>query len=117
MLRQCNRRLQKSRNTHYRWQKEDEDYTEAVLEQSEVILDIAESKLLEKVQEGDIRAIMFILKTKGKARGYDEKRTVSVNQQVSGTPQIHFGDTSTRYEIVTKEMSQTELDDIGFVDS
>ena len=83
-----------SRQTHYRWLKEDEDYAEAVLEQSEVVLDIAEAKLIERVQEGDLRAIMFLLKTKGKERGYDEKRTISLKQQSSGAPQIHFGDTT-----------------------
>lgn len=86
-----------SRQTHYRWLKEDEEYAKIIQEQSEVILDIAENKLLEKVQEGDMRAIMFILKTKGKERGYDEKRTISINSQSNtGCPQIVFGDTSQR---------------------
>lgn len=100
-----------SRQTHYRWLKEDEEYAEAVSEQSETILDIAERKLLEKVEEGDLRAIMFLLKTKGKERGYDEKRTVSIDHQpISGAPIITFGDTSRQeMRIVTKAEFEASL--------
>jgi len=109
-----------SRQSHYRWLKDDTDYTEAVLEQSDVALDIAEQRLMELIEEGSMRAIIFFLETKGKHRGYSKKieyQDKSHGIKASGSPIITFGDTTHKYEIVTKEMTQEELDDIGFVDS
>lgn len=68
-----------SRNTHYRWVKEDEDYKEAVEDLSNVTLDFAESKLHESIMDGNIAAIIFYLKTKGKIRGYIERSEVQVD--------------------------------------
>lgn len=67
-----------SRNTHYRWVKEDEEYKEAVEDLSNVTLDFAESKLHESIMDGNIAAIIFFLKTKGKIRGYIERSELSV---------------------------------------
>ena len=39
----------------------------------EGVLDLAEGKILEKIRDGDIAAIIFFLKTKGKNRGYIER--------------------------------------------
>jgi hypothetical protein len=39
----------------------------------EGVLDLAEGKILEKIRDGDIAAIIFFLKTKGKNRGYTER--------------------------------------------
>ena len=42
----------------------------------EHILDLAESKLVEAINDGNLTAIMFYLKTKGKHRGYTERHQV-----------------------------------------
>jgi len=39
----------------------------------EELVDIAENKLLESIQKGDITAIIYTLKTLGRYRGYSEK--------------------------------------------
>lgn len=39
----------------------------------EIILDMAESKLFEAVNNGDTQMIKYILSTKGRKRGYNEK--------------------------------------------
>ncbi len=41
--------------------------------ETESVLDIAESKLIENIQDNDNTAIIFYLKTKGRNRGYVEK--------------------------------------------
>jgi len=62
-----------SRRIHYDWLKNDENYRKAVEEIDNVVLDKAESALYNAIDEGDLTAIIFLLKTKGKKRGYIEK--------------------------------------------
>ena len=66
-----------SRETHYRWLREDADYKAAVESLSDVALDFAESQLHKKIMEGDTTATIFFLKTKGKKRGYIERQELS----------------------------------------
>jgi hypothetical protein len=61
-----------SRDTHYRWMKNDEEYKIAVDDLSNVALDFAESKLHKLIENENATAIIFFLKTKGKKRGYVE---------------------------------------------
>jgi hypothetical protein len=39
----------------------------------EALLDLAESQLYKKIEEGDLTSIIFALKTIGKSRGYVER--------------------------------------------
>lgn len=66
-----------SRETHYRWLREDEDYKKAVDDLSNVALDYAESKLHSQIKKENPTAIIFYLKTKGKKRGYVERQEIS----------------------------------------
>lgn len=54
----------------------------AFLEQREVIIDLAESKLLNMVNAGDKDAVFFLLKTIGKKRGYSERSETEVSGAV-----------------------------------
>lgn len=62
-----------TRQTHYRWLREDPQYADDVQDLANVTLDFAESKLHEQIMEGNTAAIIFFLKTKGKGRGYIER--------------------------------------------
>lgn len=62
-----------SRSTFYRWYKTDEEFKEQVDIVTETQIDYVESKLIKNISAGDTTAIIFYLKTKGKARGYSEK--------------------------------------------
>ena len=42
----------------------------------ESVLDLAEVKLIENIEDGDMGAIKYMLSTKGKKRGYVEKQQV-----------------------------------------
>lgn len=62
-----------SRQTHYEWLREDENYKAAVEGIADIALDFAESKLHKSIEGGSDTAIIFYLKTKGKRRGYVER--------------------------------------------
>ena len=66
-----------SRQSHYDWYKEDENYRNAVDDLSDVALDFAESMLHKQIQDKDTAATIFFLKTKGKKRGYIERQEVT----------------------------------------
>jgi hypothetical protein len=57
--------------------KDDEDLQTIVTQARESLVDIAESSLLKQIKEGNTAAIIFTLKTQGKARGYVERQEIS----------------------------------------
>ena len=65
-----------SRNTHYTWLKQDDIYKEAVDDIENIALDFAESQLHKQIKEGSTAATIFLLKTKGKKRGYIERQEI-----------------------------------------
>lgn len=74
-----------SRITHYSWLKKYPEYVERVNEITDRNLDEVENVLLEKIfNDRDTTAIIFYLKTKGKARGYVEQTPNFVNVNVTG---------------------------------
>lgn len=66
-----------SRKTEIRWRKEDPEYAAAVADVSEVALDFVETKLFKKINDGSEAAIIFYLKTKGRNRGYFERKEIA----------------------------------------
>ena len=75
-----------SRDTHYRWMSDDEDYKAEVESLSDVALDFAESQLFKKIKDGDTTAMIFFLKTKGKKRGYVEKTQIEHSGEMRMSP-------------------------------
>ncbi len=66
-----------SRETHYRWTREDETYKAAVDSIADIALDFAESQLHKQIQNGEVSSTIFYLKTKGKKRGYVERQELT----------------------------------------
>lgn len=77
----CRQSNIKSRTTYYRW-LENEDFRDAVENVNESFIDLAESQLRAAVSRGDMNAVFFLLKTKGKSRGYVERteQSFSMNE-------------------------------------
>jgi hypothetical protein len=73
-----------SRETHYRWLKEDDKYKEAVDGISDIALDFAESQLHLQIMNGEVSSTIFYLKTKGKRRGYVERTEIEGNMNITG---------------------------------
>ena len=63
------------RQTYYEWKKVDPEFVESCESINEGLVDNAESKLKELIDRGNVVAIIFYLKCKGKKRGYAEKQT------------------------------------------
>ena len=68
-----------SRTTYYKYYNEDKDFKQSVDNIDDIAIDVADSKLLELINDKNITAIIFYLKTKGKKRGYVEKQEVDPN--------------------------------------
>lgn len=88
------------RSTYYRWYADDCDFREAVDDIAETQIDFVESKLLRAINNGDVTATIFYLKTKGKKRGYSDKAqpsavpaptTASMPAPTSGALPGHVG--------------------------
>ena len=61
------------RKTFYNWKKTDDDFRDKAEEIIDKILDDIEDVVYTKALEGDLKAAFFVLKTKGKKRGWSEK--------------------------------------------
>lgn len=63
-----------ARQTFYNWFTEDKEFAQKINDAQEGVIDMAESMLIKKVKEGSTPEILFLLKTKGKSRGYVERQ-------------------------------------------
>ena len=68
-----------SHSTIYRRVRDNEVLREIIEDEREAFLDFVESKLHEKIEEGNMTAIIFYLKTQAKHRGYCEPLKKSVS--------------------------------------
>ena len=70
------------RSTYYKWLKEDEMFSMAVQEIENIALDFAESQLHKQIMDGNTTATIFLLKTKGKKRGYIERQEIQHDSSI-----------------------------------
>jgi hypothetical protein len=68
------------RVTHYRWMRADMEYKAAVESIADKALDFAETHLHALIKDKNPAAVIFFLKTKGKARGYVERQEIEVQE-------------------------------------
>jgi len=72
-----------ARSTFYNYYNNDKDFKNSVDEISNLTLDFAESQLHKQIKEGNTTATIFYLKTKGKKRGYIERKEVEMTADIS----------------------------------
>ena len=66
-----------ARSTFYEWINKDEEFKSKVNDIQNIALDFAESQLHKQIQGGNTAATIFLLKTKGKKRGYVERQEIT----------------------------------------
>ena len=72
-----------NRSTHYEWLKKDSEYKQKVDDLENLMLDFAETNLHQQIQEGNTTATIFLLKTRGRKRGYIERQNIQVEADIS----------------------------------
>ncbi len=65
------------RTTFYNYYNEDKEFAKKVDDIENVALDFAESQLHKQIQDGSTAATIFLLKTRGKKRGYVERQEIT----------------------------------------
>jgi len=91
-----------SYTTMYRYVTEFPSVAQAVKEAKEALLDFAEGKLYQKMQQGDMTALIFYLKTQGKRRNYTERQEVT---GAEGAPlQVQIVVSSEKAKALTEEI-------------
>jgi len=74
------------RTTFYQYLKDDIDFANNVKEIENIALDFAESQLHKQIRDGNTPAtIFYLLKTKGKKRGYVERQEIIHDNQIKST--------------------------------
>ena len=76
------RELRVARSSVYRRISKFPDLQKVKLEEDERHLDEAEKKMFELCQQGNITALIFTLKTKGRHRGWAEKQELAIQAQI-----------------------------------
>ena len=73
-----------SRTTFYNWKRDDKEFAQALVDSDPVehFLDFVENKLIMLINEKNVAAVLFALKTKGKHRGYVEKQIIENSQTI-----------------------------------
>jgi hypothetical protein len=94
-----------SRAAHYQWLEKNDKYREAVSDLNERVIDIAESKLMRNINEGNQKAIEYFLDAKAKVRGYGQARRLDIGG-VSNNP-LHIAD-------VSDDVLKEKLLELGF---
>ncbi len=67
------RELNISAETFYQWKKRDLAFKKACKEVEYKLVDYAENKLWEHIENGCVKSLLYFLKAKGRKRGWDAK--------------------------------------------
>ena len=66
-----------SRTQVYKWRDEDPTFIDQINEVQQIVLDFAEDKLFEHIDNDNVPSLLFFLKCRGKERGYVERQEIT----------------------------------------
>lgn len=90
VLSELARRLGVSRQTVYTWINDYPEVSEAIEQERQIVLDLAESAIYRAVEGGDLSAAKYLLSTRGKDRGFSTRQEVAAEIQQTGQVIIHL---------------------------
>lgn len=73
-----------SRDTYYSYYNKDTDFAMACDDCENIALDFVESQLHQQIKNGVPSSTIFFLKTKGKKRGYVERKEIEHDGKIEG---------------------------------
>lgn len=104
------------RSTAFRWRKSDLKFATSLHDVEESMLDEAESKLMELVRSGNLQAVKFLLRTKGRSRGYGDRLEIAqtVKQVDTKRLELLLSDNRTRQalEILALKSLESKPDEV-----
>ena len=68
-----------NRDTYYEYYNSDPEFRRKVDDINEIVIDFAETQLYKKIKEGSEKSILFLMKYKGKKRGYTDSIDITSN--------------------------------------
>lgn len=77
-----------TRETFYRWLKEDPEFKERVDDIDNMTLDYVETQLYKQIREGSEKSILFYMKYKGRKRGYTDSIDVTTGGEKINTIEV-----------------------------
>jgi len=90
-----------ARRTFYNWLDTDADFRRSVEDINEEAVDFVEGKLMERIEAGAERSIIFFLKTRGKRRGYKESgngESEMLNRELANIFSSAYSGKGSRYD-------------------
>ena len=66
-----------SRAQVYKWRNDDPTFIDQINEVQQIVLDFAEDKLFEHIDNDNVPSLIFFLKCRGKERGYVERQEIT----------------------------------------
>jgi len=73
-----------NRSTYYDYYNKDADFAQACDDCENIALDFVESQLHKQIKDGVPSSTIFYLKTKGKKRGYVERKEIEHDGSIEG---------------------------------
>ena len=95
-----------TRQTIYNHLKDDEKMWTLLHDARETIIDLAESKLVKLIEQENVPAVMFALRTIGRSRGYVEKTEIDQTQKTINIIEVPKLDA---YEPTIDEIRDSEI--------
>jgi hypothetical protein len=101
-----------SRRTIANYVKEHPTVAEAYDEAREVVLDVAESKLIAAIEDGKEWAVKFYLSTVGKSRGYTQKQEIEHSGEVkSGVLVVPAAATPEEWDAIAEQVRKHQQEE------
>lgn len=97
-----------SRQSYYNWLDNIDNFQSSINKANEGKIDFVENALMKRIEEGNVRAMIYFLSTKAKEKGYTTK-TEAKSARNTPIVQLYLPDNS-RHPATTKKLKLQEME-------